>query len=89
MLAVRLVPTPLMAEFRATATSCRFSQRRWLFSRVVAWRGAFAWAQLHGVVNGVVWTHGVIALYSAIGSGLGDLRFLGRDTQAAAFRSMA
>ena len=69
-------------------TSPLFSQRRWLFSRVVAWRGAFAWARLHSVVNGVVWTHGVIALFSALGNGLGDLRFLGRDAQAA-FRSMA
>ena len=65
-----------------------FSQRRWLFSGVMAWREAFAWARLHGVVDGMVWTHGVIALFSAIGSGLGGLRFLGRDAQAA-FRSMA
>ena len=73
----------------AKGLSPLFSQRRWLFSGVVAWREAFAWARLHGVVNGVVWTHGVIALFSAIGSGLGGLRFLGRDAQAAAFRSMA
>jgi len=70
-----------LARFSHSAGGCPVGW--WLGGRPLAW------ARLHGVVNGVVWTHGVIALFSAIGSGLGDLRFLGRDAQAAAFRSMA
>ena len=72
---------PALARFSHSAGGCPVGW--WLGGRPLAW------ARLHGVVNGVVWTHGVIALFSAIGSGLGDLRFLGRDAQAAAFRSMA
>ena len=71
----------LLTRFSHSAGGCPVGW--WLGGRPLAW------ARLHGVVNGVVWTHGVIALFSAIGSGLGDLRFLGRDAQAAAFRSMA